>query len=87
MLVANKIDLRGSGGVTQEEVNRYLQRHKKWQYIECSAKQNVNVRNIFKLVGSMVREQEREKEKLQQQAKVKIHHSKLRKNADGGGCC
>jgi len=58
ILVANKIDLRESGkGVSKEEVSRYLEKRKKWLYAECSAKDNLNVKSIFKMVSSSVRDQ------------------------------
>jgi GTPase SAR1 family protein len=86
--VGNKVDLKEKGkGVTREEINKYLSGHKKWEYLECSAKENLNVKNIFQRVAVMLREQEREKEKMAQNSKMKIHPSKLRKTNDGGSCC
>jgi GTPase SAR1 family protein len=45
ILVGNKVDLRGSNkGVPAEEVKRYLAKRSKWRFLECSAKQNYNVK-------------------------------------------
>jgi len=56
ILVGNKLDLKERGkGVSKEEINKYLSCHKKWEYIECSAKSNTNINSIFKKVGYMLR--------------------------------
>jgi hypothetical protein len=62
-------------------------RHPKWGFIECSAKMNWNIKNIFEKVGKMVIESEKEREKNVQTSKMKIHPSKLRKNKESSSCC
>lgn len=56
VLVGNKTDLRVAGkGVSSEEVRKYMSKKNKWQYIECSAKNNLNIKEIFRLVAKMLR--------------------------------
>jgi homoserine acetyltransferase len=56
------MDLKETGkGVSREEINKYLSSHKKWDYVECSAKENNNVKNIFAKISMKLREQEKEK--------------------------
>lgn len=60
MLVGNKSDLKEEAKtVTREEVNKYLSKHPKWAYSECSAKLNWHVKEMFEKVAKMVRETER----------------------------
>lgn len=62
MLVGNKSDLKEQGnGVSREDINKYLSRHPKWNYQECSAKLNWNVKEMFIRVARMVRDSEKEK--------------------------
>jgi hypothetical protein len=44
------------------------------------------VKQIFRVVAGLVRENERERERVAQVSKMKIHPSKLRKNSDSS-CC
>lgn len=56
--------------------------------MECSAKLDYNVKKIFEKVASMIKLNEKEKEKNLQTSKMKINPSKLRKSSsDGGSCC
>jgi GTPase SAR1 family protein len=87
VLVANKVDLRSTkGGVPADEIKRYLAKRSKWRFLECSARQNYNVKEVFRVVGGMLRENGRERERMAQSSRMKIDPSKLRKNSDSS-CC
>jgi GTPase SAR1 family protein len=87
VLVANKVDLRLPGqGVPAEDVRRSLARRPQWRFVECSAKENLNVREVFRVVGGLLRAVEKEKERTAQTHRLKIDPSKLRKNSDSS-CC
>ena len=88
MLVGNKFDLKEEGnGVTKQQVESYLNKHPRWGYMECSAKLDWNVKEMFGKVARMVRDSEKERERQAQSTKMKIHPSKLRKGREGGSCC
>jgi hypothetical protein len=72
--------------VSKDEVSKYLLKRNKWQYIECSAKENFNIKHIFRVVGGLIRDGEAEKVKIAQASKMKIHPSKLRKTNEST-CC
>ena len=53
VIVGNKIDIIGNRQVDENTVNDYVNA-KKIEYYECSAKENLNVQNIFQSVGNAI---------------------------------
>jgi len=52
-LVANKIDIISQRAISEEQIKDYS-RQKKIEYLESSAKENLNVENIFQIVGNKI---------------------------------
>lgn len=52
-LVANKIDLISKRTISEENIKEYTEK-KKIEYLECSAKDNLNIQEIFEHVGSKI---------------------------------
>lgn len=52
-LVANKIDLIEKRTTSEEMIKEYSEK-KKIEFLECSAKDNLNVKEIFELVGNKI---------------------------------
>jgi len=52
-LVANKIDLIAKRTISEENVKEYSEKNKV-EYLECSAKENLNIKELFEHVGSKI---------------------------------
>ena len=88
MLVGNKSDAREEGkGVSKMEVRQYLTRKQGWDYMECSAKNNLNVQPIFQRIAKKIAQAERSQLRQTPTSRMKMHPERIRKNARESGCC
>jgi len=53
ILIGNKIDLISNRSVSNELINEYTS-FKKIDFFECSAKENLNIENIFHIIGDKI---------------------------------
>ncbi len=52
-LVANKIDIIAKRTISEEMIKEYVEK-KKIEFLQCSAKDNLNIKEIFNFVGSRI---------------------------------
>ena len=52
-LVGNKIDLISNRAISENTIDEFC-KMKRMQFFECSAKENLNVENIFQTVGNRI---------------------------------
>lgn len=85
-LVGNKIDLVAQRSVSQEAIEEY-KTIKKIDYLECSAKENLNIENIFKVIGNKVPDASATPAGSSQQNKILGEIPNDQSNENKGLCC
>lgn len=79
--------------MSDKTINKFLVGQREWKYIQCSAKQNKNVKRIFETIGTMVRKADRRKK--EERIKERNSRDSRRRLAIGSsinagrskGCC
>jgi len=85
-LVANKIDLIANRSVPQEIINEYTN-YKKIDYLECSAKDNLNIENIFHIVGNKIPLEKDDKYTKNNNINKNLSDVNIENNQNRSSCC